>query len=510
MNFGMILRRSARIFPRKVAVRFDDRELTYAQLHERACRLTNALLGLGVQPGDRVCTLGDNSLESMEEICGLALGGFVRSPMYMQNPVDVQLYMLDSVQASAFIVQDTCWDEIRPRIGEAPSVKHVLVKGDGYEELVSTASATDPMIPVGADDIHQVRWSGGTTGMPKGIVHTTAAWLGMASELALALRGFDDSDINLVASPLSHAAVLMGWPLIAVGATQVVMAAFDPGRFLELVERERATCTFLAPTMIQLAVNHPDAQKRDLSSLRFVFYAAAPIAERTLLDAMNVWGNINWQLYGQSEVLPVTVMTPQHHVPGSGWLRSAGRPTPNAFVKILDDDENELPVGEVGEICCWSPGNMLEIWGNPEATAERFTSDGFIRTRDLGYMDADGFVYLSDRKEDMIISGGFNIWPAEVENALYAHPAVLEAMVIGVPHGKWGETPLGVVVLRDGHSATEDELIDWCREQIGSVKKPTRIEFRTDALPKTSVGKLLRRVVRDPYWEGHDRRIAGA
>ncbi len=359
-------------------------------------------------------------------------------------------------------------------------------------------------------DLHQVRWSGGTTGRPKGIVHTTAGWLAMANELALALRGFDDRDINLVASPLSHAAVLMGWPLIAVGATQVVMPAFDPGRFLELVERERATCTFLAPTMVQVAVNHPDARKRDLGSLRFVFYAAAPIAERTLLDAMKVWGNINWQLYGQSEVLPVTVMTPEHHVPGSPWLRSAGRPTPNAFVKILDDDEHELPVGEVGEICCWSPGNMLEIWGNPEVTAERFTSDGFIRTRDLGYMDADGFVYLSDRKEDMIISGGFNIWPAEVENALYAHPAVLEAMVIGVPHEKWGETPLGVVVLRDGHRATEDELIGWCRQQIGSVKKPTRIEFRTEALPKSPVGKLLRRVVRDPYWEGLDRRIAGA
>jgi acyl-CoA synthetase (AMP-forming)/AMP-acid ligase II len=351
---------------------------------------------------------------------------------------------------------------------------------------------------------------GGTTGSPKGIVHTTEGWLATSSETALALRGFDERDRNLVASPLSHGAVLMGWPLIAAGATQVVLPSYEPGEFLEAVERERCTCTFLAPTMIQMAVNHPDASKRDLSSLRLVLYAAAPIAERTLLDAIDVWGNINRQLYGQSEALPVTVMSPEHHQAGSPRLRSAGRPTPNSFVKILDDEEHELPTGEVGEVTCWSPGNMLEIWGNPAATAERFTSEGWIRTGDLGYLDDDGFVYLSDRKEDMIISGGFNIWPAEVENALYSHPAVLEAVVVGIPHDKWGETPLAVVGLRGGQQATEGELIDWCRERVGSVRKPSRVEFRTEPLPKSAVGKMLRRVVRDPYWAGHARRIAGA
>jgi acyl-CoA synthetase (AMP-forming)/AMP-acid ligase II len=510
LNFGMILRRTASVFPNRVALRFDGQELSYVQLYERSCRLVNALRSLGVSKGDRVCTLGDNSLESLEEFCGLALGGFVRSPMYTQNPVDLHLYMLDKVKASVLIVQEKHWREIQPRIGEAPSVTHVLVKGDDYDALLQSASSNDPQIPVAPDDIHQVRWSGGTTGTPKGIVHTTQGWLDMGNELALALHGFDDRDRNLVASPLSHAAVLMGWPLVAAGATQIVMPSFDPGKFLELVEKERVTCTFLAPTMVQMAVNHPDASKRNLSSLRFVLYAAAPIAERTLLDAIAVWGNINWQVYGQSEGLPVTVMSPEHHVPGSKWLRSAGRPTPNSFVKILDDDDKELPPGEIGEITCWTPGKMLEIWGDAAATAERFAHDGWVRTRDLGYVDTDGFVYLSDRKEDMIISGGFNIWPAEVENALYGHPAVLEAMVVSVPHDKWGETPLAVVVLRDGQQATESELIEWCRDKVGPMKKPTRVDFRTEPLPKNPIGKLLRRVVRDPYWEGHDRRVAGA
>jgi acyl-CoA synthetase (AMP-forming)/AMP-acid ligase II len=337
----------------------------------------------------------------------------------------------------------------------------------------------------------------------------------MGNELALILPRIDEHDAFLVAGPMSHAAGLLVWPVIAAGARSIVMAGFDPARCLELIETEHATMTLLVPTTIQSVANHADARRRDLSSLKAVFYGAAPITERTLEDAQAVWGNIMYQLYGQSESLPTTVLTPRHHIlhgtdAERRWLRSAGRPTPNSDVKVLDDDGREVAAGEVGEICSLSPGNMAGIWGDPSATAERFAPGGYVRTRDLGYVDEHGFVYLADRKEDMIISGGFNIWPAEVENALCSHPAVMEAAVVGVPDEKWGETVLAVVVLRARQEATADELISWCREKIGSVKKPTRLEFSADPLPKSGVGKLLRRAVREKYWQGEDRRVHGA
>lgn len=521
MDFSAIIRKSASLYRDNVAVVFEGRRLTYGELYERSCRLASALNGLGLKKGDVVATLGDNLAETLEEICAFALAGLVRSPMYTQNTPDDTLYTLTLTGAKALIVQDRYHKELDPRLGEAPELKHVIVHGGGsdgaidYDELLEASHPTDAQVPSGGDDLAMIRFSAGTTGRPKGIVHTRRAWLAMGNELALVLPRITEEDAQLVAGPMSHASGLLVWPMIAHGAKQVIMPAFDPSRFLELVEQERCTMTILVPTMIQMLANHPDAKTRDLSSLRAVFYGAAPIAERTLADAQAVWGNIMYQLYGQSESLPVSVLTPRHHVlDGTDrerrWLRSAGRPTPNSFVKILDDDGKELPTGEVGEITVLTPGAMKEIWGDPEATKQRLTKDGWVRTRDIGYVDSDGFVYIADRKEDMIISGGFNIWPAEIENALFAHPAVLEAVVVGVPHEKWGETPKAVVVVREGETVTESELIEWCREKVGAVKKPTSVEFSSEPLPKSPVGKVLRRVVRDKIWAEGDRRVGGA
>jgi len=265
--------------------------------------------------------------------------------------------------------------------------------------------------------------------------------------------------------------------------------------------------------MIQLLVNQPGVAERDLSSLRFIPYGASPISERTLVDAISVWGNIMFQVYGQSECVPATALSPHHHCPEGdeherGWLRSAGRATPNSTVTIRDEDGVILLPGEIGEIAINSPGRMKEIWGDAEATATRLLDDGSVLSRDMGYLDEDGFLFLADRKEDMIISGGFNIWPAELENALVSHPAVLDACVVGVAHPKWGETPVGTVVLREGQRAEEQELIAWTSEQVGSVKKVTAVKFVSD-LPKTPIGKVLRREVRERHWANAQRRVAG-
>jgi len=503
-----LLHKSVQLFADRTALVQGDRRLTYRQLWDRSVRLANALGDNGIEPGERVALLGDNSFESLEHITGLALGGYVRCALYTHDVVDRHLYLLGLTKASALIVQEKYFAALRPRLGEVPHVRLVMVIGDGdygdahhYEAALAAASTGDPRVQVEEDQPHVIRFSAGTTGLPKGILHTWRGWRDMGTEMSLAVRGFDEDDCYLAAGPLSHAAGMFAWPLLAAGASTVLMSGFDPAQFLRLVEAERVTTTVVGPTVIQMVTEHPDAQWRDLSSLRVVGYGTAPATEAVLTKAISVWGNVMYQVYGQSEALPLTVLGPRHHrVDGSdeerAWLRSAGRPTPNAEVKILDDDGHELPVGEIGEIVGYTPGRMTEIWNDPEGTAQRITADGGVRTRDMGSISADGFLYLADRKEDTIISGGYNIWPNELENALTNHPAVAEAAVVGVPHPKWGETPMAVVVLRPDAQVEEEELITWTREKVGSVKKVTAVRFVSE-LPRTPIGKLARRSIRE-------------
>lgn len=505
---AQLLRKSVDLHGHRLATICGGQRQTFTQLWERSARLANALRDLGVDPGERVALLGDNSAESLEHVTGLALGGYVRCALYTHDVPDRHLYLLQLTEASVLIVQAKYFADLQERLSEAPRVRVVLVL-DGpveagafdYETVLEAASPDAPHISIDEDEPHVIRFSAGTTGLPKGIMHTWRGWRDMGTEMALAVRGFDEDDCYLAAGPLAHAAGMFSWPLLAAGASTVVMPTFDPAEFLRLIEQHRATVTIVGPTVIQMVTEHPDAATRDLSSLRVVGYGTAPASEAVLTRAIQVWGNVMYQVYGQSEALPLTVLGPRHHrVDGPpeerAWLRSAGRPTPNALVRILDDDGRELPVGEVGEIVGYTPGRMAQIWNDPDRTAERITDDGGLRTSDLGWIGADGFLYLADRKEDTIISGGYNIWPNELENALAGHPAVAEVSVVGVPHPKWGETPVAAVVLREGAHVEEEELVTWTREKVGSVKKVTAVHF-VDDLPRTPIGKVLRRLVRE-------------
>lgn len=514
-----LLRKSAALHPDSLASVCGDKRQTYAELFDRAKRLVNGLRDAGIQPGDRVAMLSDNSAESLEQVAALALGGYVRCALYTHDLPDKHSYLLRLTQATALIVQDKYYAALAPVLSEVEDLRVVIVVGEApdgvrdYEATLAVAATDDPGVELRPDDAHVIRFSAGTTGMSKGIAHTVQGWMDMGNEFAVTLGGFREDDVYLAAAPLSHGAGLIAWPLISMGATTVVMTAFDPAGFLDQVERERVTVAILVPTMIHMVVTHPGVRNRDLSSLRLVIYGASPIAETTLTTALGVWGNIMHQTYGQSEAMPITSLAPRHHVPDGTaeerkWLRSAGRPTPNTAVRIVDDDGNDLPTGEVGEVLVRTPGSMREIWCNPEATAERVTTAGWLRTRDMGSLSADGFLYLADRKEDMIISGGYNIWPAELENALVAHPAVAEASVVGVPHPTWGETPHAAVVLGADVVVTEQELIDWTKERLGSVRKVTGVRFVSE-LPRTPIGKVLRRAVREQCL-GVDAAITGA
>jgi acyl-CoA synthetase (AMP-forming)/AMP-acid ligase II len=477
-----------------------DRQQSYGELFDRSCRLANALAKLGVEPGDRVAVLGPNGPQTVEQVAGIALGGYVRTALYAHQTAEVNGYLLDAVGARVLIVHESL------AVGLEDAAERVIVyNGGDYERLLREAPATEPSVVRSPEDVHVVRFSAGTTGKPKGIVHTTAGWLRGGDEFRWVTPRIDERDGYLAAGPLTHAALVFLWPMLQVGGRIVVMEAFEPGRALELIETERPTLTLMVPTMIQALVDHPDAAGRDLGSLRALTYAAAPISEQTMLRAIELLGeDVLHQWYAQSEAWPLTMLLPHQH---RGRPGSVGRPTPNTMLRVVDEEGQALAPGDVGEIAVSTPGQMKELWNDPETTAARTLPDGLLLTRDMGYLDEHGFVFLVDRKEDMIISGGFNIWPAELEQALVSHPAVVDVCVVGVPHERWGETPKAIVVLRS--EATERELIDHCRAIVGSVKKITSVEVVPE-LPRSPLGKVLRRKVREPYWVGRERRIAGA
>lgn len=522
MDFPTILRSSARNYANNVAVWHDGREQSYAELFARACRRANGLHDRGLRAGDRVALLGPNGAETVEQIAGLALGGYVRAGLYAHQTGEVNAYLLELVSARALIVDWRALDELRPHLASLPDLEHVIVCGSeppedllSYESLLRTASSDDPYVAVEPTDVHVVRFSAGTTGRPKGIVHDVERWLRIGDQFRWVTPQIDERDVYLAVGQLTHAAVVFLWPILEVGGRIVVIEAFEPAQTLRVIEEERPTLTLMVPTMIQMLVAHPAARTRDLSSLRCLSYASSPISETTMTRALEVFGDgVLYQWYAQSEAPLITMLLPHQHNPHGTererrWMRSVGRPVPNTVVTVVGEDGAPVPAGEVGEIAVRTPVQTNGLWQDPEGTAARMLPDGSLLTRDMGYVDAEGFVFLADRKEDMIISGGYNIWPAALENAIAAHPAIAEVCVVGVPHEKWGETPIAVVVPRSGATFDAEEIIALTRERVGTVQKVTAVHV-ADELPKSGVGKVLRRVVRERFWTEGAERVGGA
>ena len=325
-------------------------------------------------------------------------------------------------------------------------------------------------------------------------------------------------DRCLHVGPISHGSGYLYTPTWLSGGTNVMLDNFDPAETIEIMEREKISYMFAVPAMLNALAREPSARSRDWSSLRVVQIGGSPIADETALLGREVFGPVLFQGYGQTEAVPVCMMGPDEwfsEVPGSNPLRSTGRALPFALLEIRDPEDSSvrLPIGEEGEIAIRCDGQMTGFWENPEATAERITTDGFVLTGDIGRLDENGYLYVLDRKDDMIISGGYNIWPAELENTIAEHPAVVEVAVFAVPDDRWGETPAAVCVVAEGdaenHDAYRTEIVQLCVDQLGSYKKPGVVELRTDPLPKSPVGKVQRRTLREPYWQGVDRRVGG-
>lgn len=512
MDVRTLMRRSAKYYADEGAITSEGRTLTYAQAWSRGLRLANALIDMGLAPGDRVGVLEDNGLGAQDVFAATAAAGLVRVPLYARNSVESHQHMLDHTGCRALIVGDRYLDAVQGVSDAVPSLEHVVVRDDGYEKWLASFPDDDPDPELGPDDYFIIRHSGGTTGRPKGVAYTHRAWLAAGRDWFYNFPPVQPGDVCVHLGPISHGSGYLYTPMWLSGGRNVLVEEFDPDGALDAMERERASYVFMVPTMLNLMVRRPSAGARDWSNLKVIQLGGAPVATETIQLAREVFGDVLYQGYGQTEALPICMMGPSEwfsEVEGSDPLRSAGRPLPFAELEIRDAANETLGTDEEGEIAVRCEGQMEGFWDEPELTAARLV-DGWVLTGDIGKVDRNGFVYVLDRKDDMIISGGFNIWPAELENIILDIPGIIEVAVFGVPDERWGESPLAVCVVEQGVTVSEERVIDECRERLGSYKKPSRVEFRSEPLPKSPVGKLQRKVLREPYWAGSDRRVMGS
>lgn len=511
MDVRGLMRRSAQHYAERTAVVSGDRRLTYAEAWTRGLRLANGLLALGLDPGDRVAVLEDNSVEAQDMYAGAAAAGLVRVPLYARDARRAHADNMAGTGCRALVVAQRYLPDVAGLVDELPDLEHVIVRDGGYEDWLAAQPDSDPDPRIEPDDYFIIRHTGGTTGRAKGVANTHRTWLASGRDWTYNLPPVQVGDVCMHVGPISHGSGYLYLPMWLQGAVNVLLPAADPGECLEAMDREGVGYMFCVPALLGALARHPDARRSDFSALKVILVAGAPISDATALAARDLFGPVLYQLYGQTEALPACAMGPQEWfstVEGSNPLRSAGRPLPFAELEIRGPDNESLPFGQEGQIAIRCEGQMTGFWNDPEKTAARLV-DGWVLSGDVGTMDANGYLYVLDRMDDMIISGGFNIWPAELENVIASHPAVREVAAFGVPHERWGETPMAVCVTDPGAAVTEQEIIDLAARALGSYKKPSRVEFRTEELPKSPVGKLQRKALREPHWADMERRVSG-
>jgi len=520
MNIGSLLTKSARTFPDNSAISYGSRRFTYAQFNSRANRLANALHRSGIKRGDNVALLQYNYPEMLESMFACFKAGYGAVPINWRLHPKEFSFIIDHSDSRAVILSPEFNEsiiDIRERI---PGAVHLvsLSGGDGglldYEDLISTESDHFTDITVRPDDLAWLFYTSGTTGMPKGAMLTHGNLLAMTMNFyADICPGFGPDDVVLHAAPLSHGSGCYALPNIGKAAANIILESktFDPDLVFKTIEKHRVTNMFAAPTMIKLLVESPAAGRYDHSSLRAVSYGGAPMLVEDLKAAMKKLGPCLVQLFGQAESpMTITYLPHRDHVPDGTPLKvkrlaSAGFPRTDVEVKIFDSEDNELPPGETGEIVTRSDLVMKGYWRNPDATAGTLRN-GWLHTGDVGYMDENGYLFIMDRSKDMIISGGENIYPREIEEVLIRHGGVREVAVIGVPDPKWGEAIKAVISLKEGEIVTDTELIAFCRDHLASYKKPKSVEF-VDELPKNNYGKILKRELRARYWVDRERKV---
>jgi len=477
----------------------DGEVATYAQVQELTGRIASALVASGVEPGDKVAILSANDPTAFTCVFGISRAGAVWCPVNPRNEAAENRELLDLFECSVLVFQASfapLVDQIR---GDLPHVTTLVCLDASLEWALSWAEflarGTEQVDRAADDDLALIVGTGGTTGRPKGVM-LTGTNIETMTAITLMSYPWSQRPVYLALAPLTHAAGVLCFPVLCHGGSIVIMRAPDVGGFLDHVERHRVTHTFLPPTLIYMVLDHPGLPDRDLSSLQCFWYGAAPMSASRLEEAITRIGPVMAQLFGQTEApMMISTMSPRDHLRADGSvaterLSSAGRPGPLMTVAIMSEDGRLLPHGERGEIVVRGSLVMRGYYKNPAATAEA-SAHGWHHTGDIGYLDDDGFLFIVDRAKDMVITGGFNVYSTEVEQALMAHPAVADSAVIGLPDEKWGERLTAVLQLRAGQTLDAAEVKEFVKARIGSVKTPKQIEVWDD-LPRSKVGKVLK------------------
>lgn len=520
LTAGYLYDRCTTFYKNEIAIKYYDREFTYDQIKQQAFSLANSLSQKGLKKGDRIAFLMKNCPEYI--VCEYALvkNGYVRVPLAVLLGNNDHIYMMNQAECTTLIYHEAMSERVQEMIPELQTVKHFICVGsdpgkilDGHEHLQTLVDKHEPLPPsvdVNSEDLCGIYFTGGTTGLPKGVMLSHRAWVETVF-LEMLETGIEARERFAYLTPLTHAGGCYLLPVLLRKGTCIIMEQFDPVDFFKTVEKEKVTCTLMVPTMIYMLLDHPDLQKYDLRSLRNILYGAAAIAPERLKQAIDTFGPILTQFYGQTEApMMISVLSRDDHLISDPnrqkeVFASCGRPTMRTRVCIVNEDGKEVEAGEVGEVTAYCPNVMQGYLKNPEATAETL-KNGWLYTGDLGKQDEEGFIYLVDRTKDMIVSGGFNIYPREIEDTLFEHEAVKNAAVVGVPDDKWGEAVKAVVVLDENKSATEEELIAFVKKRKGKLLAPKSVEFWNE-IPLTNLGKTDKKKIRENYWADKDRRI---
>ncbi|HEY6641977.1 fatty acid--CoA ligase [Povalibacter sp.] len=514
MTLADIPRAYAKTRPHQPALAFEGRVTTFARLDARTNQVAQGLKAAGLQPGSRIAHLGKNSDLYVELLLGAAKAGVVMTPInWRLSPREIQ-YILDDSNAQLLFVGA----EFHAMVPScAPKMSNSRVFGldqpyesNGYQEWRDAQSSVDPAFAITPEAPVTQLYTSGTTGNPKGVVlsHRNYTSLQHATD-RFAWSRWEPDDVSLAAMPCFHIGGT-GWNVMGLyhGALNVIVREFDPTRILDSLNQWPISKMFIVPAALHLLVRQSGVRELDFSRLRFMLYGASPMPRELLRESMDVFKCGFVQLYGMTETTgAVTALEPEDHAPADNpRIASAGKPLPGVELAILDAQGRRMPTGTVGEIVIRSPTNMKSYWNLPKATAATVTYEGWLRSGDAGYLDADGYLYIYDRVKDMIISGGENIYPAEVENAIFGHPQVADVGVIGVPSDKWGEEVKAIVVSKPGAPQDPGSIVAWARERIATYKLPKSIDF-VETLPRNAAGKILRKELRAPYWQGRDRLV---
>ncbi|MGH8447756.1 AMP-binding protein [Pseudomonas sp.] len=511
--------RGWRINPQGAAYIQDGKVTTFTEAGDMSCRVANALLATGLAPGTKGAVWAANDVTAWLCTLGLWRANFCWIPVGAHNAPEENRYVLDTFDCEVLFFQKEFADTVSALRPQLPKIRHwICIDADvedaeSLQHFVDEQPATDPCVSVNPDDVIWLGPTGGTTGLPKGVMNThRSVQTGFAHFMINAPYPANIRPVNLAAAPMTHTAGMLSMPCTSKGGTVVVISKPDPQLLLAAIPTNKVTEFFLPPTVIYRLLDIPGLNKKvDFSSLRYFLYGAAPMSVQKLRKAIEVFGPVMIEGYGQTEAPgSIAHLTPgEHFVNGElasdERLSSVGRPNPLIRVEIMNDDNQILAQGETGEICVRGDLIMKGYYKDPQKTAESII-DGWLHTGDIGHLDVDGYLHITDRKKDMIISGGFNVYPSEVEQVLWSHPAVRDCAVIGVPDEKWGEAVKAVIELNEGHAVDTEALIVLCKDRLGSVKAPKTVDI-VESLPRSPVGKVLKKDLRACYWQDASRKI---